>query len=190
VHELPCAARLSFRECARPPAGHPGHRHSIAARMVRTDTDVVEEFGELHQMHARLSCARQASTCRQRGPSVAVRGKPTVTPTTRRAPTPSAIRPWTPRHGGPQRYKVTHDGTQQNGPPAREFAAEGPFTQVVAGNGFEVHTTTGVGQGVETQMSSGLTHLPLARSQALALGRAGIAVTVVWAARAWEAKAG
>ena len=33
-----------------------------------------------------------------------------------RAPTPSAIRPWTPRHSGPQRYKVTHDGTEKKRP--------------------------------------------------------------------------
>lgn len=38
-------------------------------------------------------------------------------------------------------------------------------------------------------MSSGLASLPLARCYALALGRAGIAVTVAWAAPAWEAKA-
>jgi hypothetical protein len=36
-----------------------------------------------------------------------------------------------------QRYKVTHDGTEQNGPHSREFPASGPFLQVVAGVGFE-----------------------------------------------------
>jgi len=40
----------------------------------------------------------QARTRRRLGPSVAVRGKPAVTPAARPAPTPSAIRPWTPRH--------------------------------------------------------------------------------------------
>jgi hypothetical protein len=39
---------------------------------------------------------------RRRGPSVAVRGKPTVIPTAQPARTPSAIRPWTPRHIDPQ----------------------------------------------------------------------------------------
>jgi len=32
---------------------------------------------------------------------------------------------------------MTHAGTEQNGPPAREIAASGPFSQVVAGVGFE-----------------------------------------------------
>jgi hypothetical protein len=65
------------------------------------------------RMHARLSGARQAGTCRQPGPSVAVREKPTVTPTARPARTPSAICPWTPLHSALQRYKVTHDGTRR-----------------------------------------------------------------------------
>ncbi len=30
--------------------------------------------------------------------------------------TPSAICPWTPRHAGPQRYKVTHGGTEKKRP--------------------------------------------------------------------------
>jgi hypothetical protein len=29
---------------------------------------------------------------------------------------PSAMRPWTPQHDGLQRYKVTHDGTEQKRP--------------------------------------------------------------------------
>jgi hypothetical protein len=69
--------------------------------------------------------------------SVAVRGKPAVTPTVLAARNPSAVRPWTPQHDGQQRYKVTHDGTEQNGPSSREIAASGPFPQVVAGDGFE-----------------------------------------------------
>ena len=53
------------------------------------------------------------------------------------SPTPSAIRPWTPPHSGPQRDKVTHHGTENNSPHSREFAANGLFPQVVAGVGFE-----------------------------------------------------
>ena len=70
-------------------------------------------------------------------PSVAVRAKPTVP---RTAPEPrfsSAMRPWTPQHNALQRYKVTHAGTEENAPLAREFAANGPFPLVVAGDGFE-----------------------------------------------------
>ena len=50
---------------------------------------------------------------------------------------PSAMRPWTAQYADLHRYKVTHAGTEKNGPPAREFAASGPFPQVVAGVGFE-----------------------------------------------------
>jgi hypothetical protein len=42
--------------------------------------------------------------------------QPTVRIDRFRAPTPSAIRPWTPRHSGRQRYKVTRDGTEQKRP--------------------------------------------------------------------------
>jgi hypothetical protein len=88
-------------------------------------------------MHARLSAGRQAGNRRQRGPSVAVRGKPAVTPTARQARPPSAMRPWTPQRIGLQRYKVTHHETEKNGPHSREFPASGPSSQVVAGVGFE-----------------------------------------------------
>jgi hypothetical protein len=60
VHSY-CARPASLSADVLVPAGHPGHRHSIAARMVRTDTDLVEEeSGELHQMHARLSSEPEA----------------------------------------------------------------------------------------------------------------------------------
>ncbi len=64
-------------------------------------------------MHAQLSRTRQAGTCHRRGPSVAVRGKPTVSTDRPGGRTPSAICPWTPRHRDLQRYKVTHGGTEK-----------------------------------------------------------------------------
>jgi hypothetical protein len=67
-------------------------------------------------MHARLSGSRQAGTRARRDPSVAVRGKPTVHTDRPRGRTPSAICPWTPRHSGPRRYKVTHGGTEKKRP--------------------------------------------------------------------------
>ena len=67
-------------------------------------------------MHARLSGSRQAGARDRRGPSVAVRGKPTVHTDRPRGRTPSAICPWTPRHSGPRRYKVTHGGTEKKRP--------------------------------------------------------------------------
>jgi hypothetical protein len=63
--------------------------------------------------------------------------KPTVQHT---APTPwtlSAICPWPPQHADPRRDKVTHGETKKNVPYSREFAAIGPFSQGVAGGGFE-----------------------------------------------------
>jgi hypothetical protein len=67
-------------------------------------------------MHARLSGSRQAGTRDRRGPYAAVRGKPTVHTDRPSGRTPPAIRPQTPRHMDLQRYKVTHDGTEQKRP--------------------------------------------------------------------------
>jgi 8-oxo-dGTP pyrophosphatase MutT (NUDIX family) len=67
-------------------------------------------------MQARLSGSRQAGTRGRRGLSVAVRGKPTVRTDRPGGRTPSAICPWTPRHSDLQRYKVTHDGTEEKRP--------------------------------------------------------------------------
>lgn len=39
----------------------------------------------------------------------------------RRHQRPSAIRPWTPRHAGPQRSKMTHGGTEKNGPHSTRY---------------------------------------------------------------------
>jgi hypothetical protein len=39
-----------------------------------------------------------------------------VPPTVLAARKPSAICPWTPRHSGAQRYKVTHGGTEKKRP--------------------------------------------------------------------------
>jgi hypothetical protein len=70
-------------------------------------------------------------------PSVAVRAKPTVPRTAPRPRFPSAMRPWTPQHDGQRRYEVTHNGASETARLAREFAASGAFSQVVAGVGFE-----------------------------------------------------
>jgi len=42
--------------------------------------------------------------------------KPTVRTDRDGAQIPSAMRPWTPRHSGPQRYKMTHHGTEKKRP--------------------------------------------------------------------------
>jgi hypothetical protein len=42
--------------------------------------------------------------------------QPTVRTDRDGARIPSAIRPWTPRHAAPQRYKMTHHGTEKKRP--------------------------------------------------------------------------
>jgi hypothetical protein len=59
----------------------------------------------------------------RRGPSVAVRGKPTVHTGRPGGWTPSAICPWTPRHSGLQRYKMTHDGTEKKRPASTRISS-------------------------------------------------------------------
>ena len=108
-----------------------------------------QQRGDIPHGYARSAQPRTSSHPRPpladlvRGPSVpaaSVRGRPwkadgyTDRPMAR---TPSAIRPWMPQHGGLQRPKVTHGGTEKNGPHSRISAASGPFSQVVAGGGFE-----------------------------------------------------
>ena len=68
-------------------------------------------------------------------PADHVRGRPWKPAVQRTAPTtrtPSAICPWPPQHSALQRDKVTHGGTEKNGPHSRGCAATGPFSQVVA----------------------------------------------------------
>ena len=88
-------------------------------------------------MHARLSGSRQTGARDRSGQSVAVRGKPTVHTDRPSGRTPSGMCPWTPRHTDPQRYKMTYGETSRKGPHSRESTASGPFSQVVAGIGFE-----------------------------------------------------
>jgi hypothetical protein len=60
------------------------------------------------------SAARvKPGTRRRRGPSVE---QPTVRTDRDEARIPSAMRPWTPRHAAPQRYKMTHHGTEKKRP--------------------------------------------------------------------------
>jgi hypothetical protein len=85
--------------------------------------------GGRREMHAQLRRERQAGATGLRGPSsvarpwswppsVAVRARPTVSHTAPWPRFPSVMRPWTPQHSGLRRYKLTHDGTNENSPPA------------------------------------------------------------------------
>jgi hypothetical protein len=83
-------------------------------RLARLDRALSRNYGNSSTDSAARVKPGRAACC----PSVAVRGKATVTPTARQLRTPSAMCPWTPRHSGLQRDKVTHGRTEKNGPPA------------------------------------------------------------------------
>lgn len=109
---------------------HPSHRFVSGARIIAASVaGLPVRANSRHRpirisapprghtgMHARLSGSRQAGTRDRRGPSVAVRGKPTVRTDRPGARIPSAMRPWTPQHRGLQRDKVTQHETQKKRP--------------------------------------------------------------------------
>ncbi len=118
------------------PLRPPGKRHALPDRRPshhRTclprpapPPETGRAAGGRREMHARLRYARQVGTRPARTlsvarpssqpPSVAVRAKPTVPHTALRPRFPSAMRPWTAQYDGLQRYKVTHDGTEEKRP--------------------------------------------------------------------------
>jgi len=84
-----------------------------AVRETLEETGIILDHAALRHVlsiHQR-NPGRPAGTSRRRDPSVAVRGKPTVTPTVPTARTPSAIRPWFPGYNGTRRYKAARPGT-------------------------------------------------------------------------------
>jgi hypothetical protein len=87
-YTLPAYAQPNNAARRSAPRPQPGSRQARPLRRVREQ----EPSGR----HA-ISAANRGGTCRQRGPSMAVRGKLTVTPTALPARTQSAMRPWTPR---------------------------------------------------------------------------------------------
>ena len=75
-----------------------------------------DDAGQERQAAAFGVTAREcAATAARPWPSVK---SPTVRTDRSRAQIPSAMRPWTPRHNGLRRDKVTHNETEKNGPPA------------------------------------------------------------------------
>src|SRR5208282_693166 len=91
-------------------------------------------YGDARPTRRPASSQETAAGAARPWPSVK---QPTVRTDREGARIPSAMRPWTPRHSGSQRDKMTYHGTEKNGPHSREFPASGPFSQVVAGVGFE-----------------------------------------------------
>ena len=131
-------------ECAGGPRPlcPPGKRHALPDRQpshhrtrpspAAPPRETGRAAGGRREMHAQLSRERQAADNGLRGPlsvarpssrppSVAVRAKPTVPHTAPGPGFPSAMRPWTPRYDGLQRYKVTHAGTEKKTARRRAF---------------------------------------------------------------------
>jgi hypothetical protein len=100
-----------------------GHRTPPLSDRPHSQKDLRSACGHTG-MHARLRHARQAGARRTTArpwPSVK---QPTVR-TDRDGPRiPSAIRPWTPRHSGPQRYKVTQHGTKKKHPASARIRSQ------------------------------------------------------------------
>jgi hypothetical protein len=116
------------------PLRPPGHRHALPdlpssyqrTRLPRpppAPSRSPGSAGRMKGMHAPLSRARQAGTRGRRGLSVAVRAKPTVHTERPGGRTRSATCPWTPRHSGLQRYKMTHDGTEKKRPASTRISS-------------------------------------------------------------------
>lgn len=94
---------------AAPPSAHPPSAVRPAGDNPKIDRRTAGDAGSAR----RHTASRKP---RRRGPSVAVRAKPTVHTDRPGARILSAMRPWTPRQDGPQRYKATHDGTEKKRP--------------------------------------------------------------------------
>ena len=147
------------------PLRPPGHRHALPdlqpshqrTRLPRPPPPPANHRGRqagCTAMHARLSGSRQAGTRDRRGPSVAVRGKPTVHTDRPGGRTPSAMCPWTPRHRDLQRYKVTHDGTEKKRPAQPRIPSK---RAVFAGGGRSwVRTRVGEADGFTDRSLCGL----------------------------------
>ena len=110
------------------PDRRPDHRRTRPSPPPRPRTS--QAAGGHRDMHAQLRREHQADATGLRGPvsvtrpwprhpSVAVRGKPTVTPTVAVARTWSAIRRCTPRYDDPWRDTMTHHGTKETARIAR-----------------------------------------------------------------------
>jgi hypothetical protein len=140
---LPRSARAAVPDTV---AEHLAHQQCgvIPARVPRAEHPAHERAGDPRPLRppartAALAISAPALPRPPRETSGPLGGHRDARPTRRR--TSSAIaapaRPVRGCHSGSQRDKVTHDGTEKNGPPAREFAASGPFMLVLAGVGFE-----------------------------------------------------
>jgi hypothetical protein len=95
------------------PAAHAPGKHGAARRT----------HGDARPTRQRAS-SRNTPPAPPVRPSVAVRGKPAVTPTVPAARTPSAMRPWMPQHSAQQRDKVTHHAIEKKRPANARIRSE------------------------------------------------------------------
>jgi hypothetical protein len=112
----PRAARgREFPETIHPPRRHP--RQQIGTQAPRYPPGTLGSRGTRVPERAPGSAPHAKPEWAPRGPcpwpSVE---KPTVRTDRDGARIPSAMRPWTPRHSGPQRDKMTHHGTEKKRP--------------------------------------------------------------------------
>ncbi len=105
---------------ARPPSRSPGqppwpssHPPSPAARGPGNRPGPRPGTRDARPARRPASSRKHAAGAARPWPSVE---QPTVRTDRDGARIPSAIRPWTPRHAAPQRYKVTHHGTEKKRP--------------------------------------------------------------------------
>jgi hypothetical protein len=91
------ASPITCHPPSRPPGSRNGRTHSGMHARFRADVKPPDN----------------AASAARPWPSVE---KPTVRTDRPEARTPSAIRPWTPRHAAPQRYTMTHHGTKKKRP--------------------------------------------------------------------------
>ena len=118
----------------RPPGhGHalphrPGHQRTCLPRPAPRPEKPPRAADGHTGMHTRLSAARQAGkhavSAARPWPSVK---QPTVCTDRDGGRIPSAMRPWTPRHSGLQRHKVTHAGTEETARTAENSRLAGRF---------------------------------------------------------------
>ena len=107
------SARPASVTLSRTPPWPSAHPPSPPARVPGNRPGRGRTHGDARPTRRRASSRKHAAGAARPWPSVK---QPTVRTDRAEARIPSAMRPWTPQHDGPQRYKVTHDGTEKKRP--------------------------------------------------------------------------
>ena len=104
---------------ARPPSRSPGSRPAISAPALPGRPVPGKSPGPPGRMYGNARSTQRLTSSRSPRPARPVRGRPWKADGAHRpsqGPDAVAICPWTPRHSGPPRYKVTHGGTEKKRP--------------------------------------------------------------------------